>query len=747
MTTSADLSFLYSFDLSLGGQDIRFDGELKATPTDLVFTTSNDGNAPIVSPLGLTGVTLTGPQLTGRISTTADGQQSIDLALNASASFTSLSGFDLNGAIVLDGGAPRLAVVELAADQPLTLTQFMTSVLGSDAAFASEVTDQFAFLDGQLYWLETPAGQDPASYTWPYAPPGRPAVTYSAGYNLQGTFQMFGKFDFQIALEVTPATSSSPVTAVLSTPTPQTIDILPGFVSLDKTRLQYGNGLLTRHLAVDATVSVLGTALGEFKANYEFEHGAFTCTVHADLQDVSLDISFAWAKDTGFRITEIDGLPLNELDLAGELEKRFNQPGSCKQLAAGLFNQAINTKVQLAVDKKSSDAPHRDGTTLIVPLMLTCTVTVALGDKSASIDIPLKVEVPVPQSLQDLPGALWTFVRGNIAKIAEGILANRSTYAVIAFEIARRGAAAGFARMICRARTSEEGSQGSEGGSEGNNLAQDLVDEAQDLDVGLMDLAAAAELAGAMAGVVLIKTGGALDALAQAIEDIKNAFTGGESEEHKAEDRINAIHDSVKKHIDLVQDKIDAAVAKVGVQRLVSRLDVDGRIGTDVVWSVPPHERGDLGGHLTCHLKYLSRPHHTLGLDGSALPTEYTVVDVSDATFPDRQDFERVAMAAARVNTALQTTLCFTFDLMEQDALVEISQALVQLGDNDNPAAVNLKGYLQTTYDQFVGYNTAGVTSDWFYASTEMPRQLMVGYSHIGITSMIRATEGDARVH
>src|ERR1044072_7143179 len=173
MTTSADLSFLYSFDLSLGGQDIRFDGELKATPTDLVFTTSNDGNAPIVSPLGLTGVTLTGPQLTGRISTTADGQQSIDLALNASASFTSLSGFDLNGAIVLDGGAPRLAVVELAADQPLTLTQFMTSVLGSDAAFASEVTDQFAFLDGQLYWLETPAGQDPASYTWPYAPPGR----------------------------------------------------------------------------------------------------------------------------------------------------------------------------------------------------------------------------------------------------------------------------------------------------------------------------------------------------------------------------------------------------------------------------------------------------------------------------------------------------------------------------------------------------------------------------------------------
>ncbi|GMV06630.1 MAG: hypothetical protein AMXMBFR53_29060 [Gemmatimonadota bacterium] len=734
MTTTATPYLLYTLGLDLGGDAVRLYGGVVVRGDEVRFVLSGDmpfdahllppgtATTEIRDPLGLTGVTLTGLTVDGRVYERPGGGTGADLAVRGTALFPSLPRFRLDGALVLDDGAPRLAMVALTAEPPLTLTELLGSVAGGYMAWAATVTDQFAFRSGVLYWLRAPAGSPPG-WTWPYAPvAGGPAVAFQPGYHAQGTFRMFDSFDFQVALGMQDGEST------LVTTSPDRIDILPGLFSLDAPYLEFASRRAERHLRVRTTVTILGTPLAEVAADYLPARDAFHGDVHADLgtvhlpagvgdQPVRLDVSFAWDRQGGFRIEAIGGLPSVTLpDLAQKVSDLLNAAGGCEKVVKEWADGLVSTRFRpsLAQGKSPTTADGK----LVVPLALTYTLDVA-GFPPRDTVVEFRAVVDLPSSLGDLPLALCRTLLDSAERILGDVLSDPRSYEVIAFEVARRGAAQGFARMICRALQQGLG-----------DLAKSLA--AEGAAATAETIAAAAELAAWLIAAALFGVHEVLSFFQAIWKEIEKLFGGGDDDKEAARDRIRAIQRDVDRAVQAIRARVGEVGDRIAAAALTTALDGASRVVCAVRWRATEAERQDYGRLLTCHLVYMDgvADGHTAGAP---------LLDVADATFPDARALAEVGGAGVyRMNAEVRTSLRgYTF--MSDDARAQITSAQATLRGFKDSVADGLVSYLDGVLAEFDGYNRDGIRSPWVLATTDEPTGLVLGRSRLGVNSRLAA--------
>ena len=365
MATTTDFYLLYTLALPVGSTEVKLYGGMEVAQGEFRFTLSKnlpygaryivagDAVTTIDQPLGLKGVVLDDLDLSGRIYT-LNGQRQIDLALSAAARFPGISGFpSLVGAMVIADSSPRLAMVALTSNPPLTLTQFLISVFGGYAAWASTVTDQFAFVRGSLYFLKAPDGSD-TTYTFVYN-----QVTYYPGYHLDSKFLIFGNYEFDVRLSVNGDEFD------LVTATPTTINVFD-FVMLKDSSVEISSRRNDTHIKVASTVRFFNSVpdLG-LTATYDTGQGRFTGTVDAHLpglnipgdggsstQDVTLTVVFQWTRDSaqgrGFTIVSISGLPTGAFNLVEKYTDVLNglRGGGCQQIVSGWLNGMSTTTLK-----------------------------------------------------------------------------------------------------------------------------------------------------------------------------------------------------------------------------------------------------------------------------------------------------------------------------------------------------------------------------------------------------------------
>ncbi|MEO9238727.1 MAG: hypothetical protein ABI418_11610, partial [Jatrophihabitantaceae bacterium] len=252
----------------------------------------------IDEPLGLSGVRLDSFSLTGKVYSAPNGsggsRAAMDLVLRAAVTFPLLDGFRLTGALAVQAGLPVLAAVQLQPSQPITLTKLMTGLIGIDMSFAAAITDAIAFVSGSFYWMATPvSGSGPSSLTLAIYDDGQP-VTFTPGYHLSGTLDLFGGHQFEIDLGVAAGLVS------LTTSTDASFDLY--FLTLNQTRISYiDGGGSGNELQVSTVANVFGT---DVQATFSAVNDHFEADIGAD----GCTLSFAWSEQNGMQIVGMDGL-------------------------------------------------------------------------------------------------------------------------------------------------------------------------------------------------------------------------------------------------------------------------------------------------------------------------------------------------------------------------------------------------------------------------------------------------------
>jgi hypothetical protein len=750
MRTTTDFYLLYTLDLPLGGlqddsPDVRLYGGMQITGGEFRFNLSRDTlpvklladgevTSEISEPLGLKGVVLDKFDLAGRVYKDSAGATSVDLALEAEARFTSssLSQFKLTGAIVVDDGAPRLAMAMLSATPPLTLTQFLNSVFQGTMAWAGDITDQFAFMDGAIYYLKAP-DKAPDKYTYTYD-----NVAYQPGYGVASKFLIFGKYEIDISLIATGHEFD------LTTSSPTSINAFD-FVTLNNLSIEISSRSSNTHIQADCTLNFFNSK-PDLKVSLDYDTGQklFKGHVSADLgtlslpgdggnsdHHVSLDVAFTWGSEQdnsgnplsgldpavqakrGFHLTSINGLPTMDFDLIGKFTDLLNKSGGCNKIVSDWLNGLTTTKLTPGLN--GSPTKDDDGN-MIVPLKVTYSVLVG-GSSIADETITFTATLVMPHGLSELPIKIFQSIVESLPTIAADILGNVDTYKAIAMEIAKRGGASAFARMICRALEKAL-----------EDLAKDLAKAAESVACETIEIAA--ELAAALISVAMLSAMKLITNLFEkAWDEIKSWFHSGGSDKDKARDKIREAQANVEAAVQKVEARIDEAKVRISASKLTTTLDPDGNIETRVVWTAAESAPSSLGGQITCHLQYLS------GVPGYR--GQKILVDVPDAAFPDERRFEDVARGADyRMNAALRTKLAgFTF--MTGDTEKQITDGSATLRGLKDEVADEFATKLDGILTRFKGYNASGVESDWIYATTDVPAGLVVGNSRIGQTTRI----------
>ncbi|MEU3454685.1 hypothetical protein ABZ671_13925 [Micromonospora sp. NPDC006766] len=736
MTTTSALFLLYTLAFDAGGQPVRLRGVLAVAPGEARFVVGAavpfdeiGGSCPeavttrIDSPLGLTGVTLTELAAEGRIYRRPvgpdAGETAVDLAVRATAVFPGLPGLELAGAMVLEDGDVRLVLVHLSADRPITMTEFLGSILGSAVRWAAVVTDQLAFRAGHLYWLQTPTGGGD-NYTYDYAPtPNAAPVTFQPGYHIEGTLRLFDQYDFLVSLVV----SNGETRFGATTLNPIDFD----FVTLHGPYLEFAIAGGDRYLRARTTVSILGTPIqGEIRAEYDTGRNAFAGRVTAELTgvrlplrdtpvDLRLGVAFSWGRggagDSGFRITEISGLPDGALDMLDRFRYLLNPPfGSCGKIVEEWLGETLRARITPALD----GSPTRQGTnTMRVPLKLAYALEVD-GHSIVENSISFAAVFDIPVSLDELPRSIWLSLFNSIADIAQSVIAQPATYEALALEAGRRGGASAFARFICRAL--EKGLE---------DVAKTLARVAKTIVADT--IAAMAELAGALVAVALLGVAAVVSFFEMVWAEIKSWFGGGDSKKEEAREKVRAVRAQVEEAVNDANRQIDDVCQRISASTLRTTLDDAGRVATRVTWKVSEADLRDTG-RLSCHLQYLS------GEAGE--PSGTLLLDVPDPAFPDTRSVAFGAGVDYRMNARIQTALTgITF--IRPEVLARIDEAVDQLRGVGDRVAADFADYLQSLRSRYDGYNRNGVQGPWVYATTDVPTWLTIGRSRIGFNTRL----------
>lgn len=707
------------------GTPVRLYGAIQAASTqagsDLTFVLGKDmpfdprllppgqATTQVDAPLGMTGVRLTEFEVAARLYSGNGSGSQVDLTVTAAATFPALQGLTLEGALVLQQSTPRLALVKLTAQQPLTLTQLVQSVLGGTWSWADAVTDAFAFQSGDLYYLKAP-DNPPAGYTYTYTGTDGSTLVCSPGYHADAVLQILGEYDFAIDLAVVPQNDGS--NAVTLTGTLQsTLDF--AFVSLVSPTLRVSTVSGSSYLGVSSGVTVFGTAL-QLSAVYVLSPtSAFVGTVTTS--DGSLGVEVTWTQGD-FHISRIIGLPTPNLDLVDQLLSILNSSGGCEQIVKDWLKDLTQTTFALAMN----GSPTRDGGSMNLPLTVRYDLVVA-GESIAHDSLPFTAIFDIPDGLPQLPLSIITSFGKSAASFAGSMLSNPDTYKAIAEQAAIYGGASAMARFICRAveQALEE-------------LAKELAEIASTMVADT--LAAAAELAGALASVALMGLGAALSGILGLLEEVWDWITGkDEKKKEEAEDQIREQAGKISSAMQAVLDAIDKARGVLAISSLQVGVDATGAY--TAAWAMAAYDPSKLGDGpiVTYQLVLLGG---TAGVHGAPWPNtppvvqpvgtaSYSVPLSSIYDFGDYQ-FNASVMAVASGLTILSTK-----------THSDLQSAIDKLNGVDNDVAHDVANQLQGQLDQLIQINAAGITSDPVYATLQAPASLMVGQSLVGVSTRL----------
>lgn len=675
----------------------------------------------IDKPLGLPGVALEEMRITGTIS-----QRGCDLAIAATAEIGALSLF---GAVVLEDSTARLVFVRLQKDKPLTLTAVLNDVVGGAAAWAAEVTDQFAFAAGALSMLVAP-DRASADYHYVYQDDVLGRLDFKPGFRAMGDFLLFDH-PFQVEMGVANAIDrtnlpsgytphATDVTVVGRAAQPLTFDFGSlGNPYMGIARLTVGSHLLFGTDALNLFDTSRPLVLN---ASYDVESGAFTGAVDVAVFDFDLTLRFSWNRANGFRITDINGLGTREFPLMAQFESILNtlRDRGCNAVVGDWLNGVAKSTVTPALN----DSPYRDGEWMRVPLMLTYNLSFD-GHGICTIPIVLPLALSPPSSLDDLPGALWQSITDSAEEIAKAVLEDPNAYYALALEVGKRAGAAAFARFICRFF------------SEGlKDLAKTLAKSAITLSTDT--IGAVAELAGMTVMVTLYDVSVVMNLFEEAWDEIKKLFGGGDSKKDEAEGKIRDIRATVEEAL----DNIDAKIAEAGKRLSISQftLGLDGAddnldVVGSIVWTQGYRSEAEEGGKLTLNVDYLTGRH-----DGEAGPEQVIVsqaIQTTSLRYPLADIVSRTAPGQgyglnARVSVALSGV---TFmDRATDDA---VGTAIAELRSLDNGVANDFAAMLERRRAQYRKYNEAIVVGGYVYAVSDVPYGATVGASRIGVNTRV----------
>jgi hypothetical protein len=735
MATKVEVYFPYTLNFDVGSQPVTLYGAILASDKELSFALSknivfnpylfpaDEVTTSIVEPFGMTGVVLEDLGIEGRIYKDQDnnGKAAANITLKAVASFRNLQDFRLEGAIVFEKTSPRLVLVKLSVNPPITITQFVKSVIGGTWDWTDDITNEFAFQSGEMYYLKRPDNV-PDGYTFPYPAQGK---KYSPGYHLEAQLIIFHKYNFSISLEV------EDKAIILRTTVLEEIEF--DFITLDNPNLEISTKSPNKYLRISTKITILNTSLPfSISAVYDLTKKAFLGAISVKLdslnlptdsgnisQDVQLSIEFTWTKgsgtNSGFKITKIDGLPTNTLNLMEKYLEVFNELRSqgCEKILADWLNGLTKTRLTPALN--GSPSKTEDGN-MKLPLKLTYEIEgLGLSDSS---EIDFEAVFAIPRSLDDLPRAMWQSIVDSTEQIAEDILADPDTYKVISIEIARRGGAKAFARLICRAL--EEALE---------ELAKALADAAA--GVVAETLADAAALAGMLMAVSLLRVKAVVSLLEKIWDEIKSWFSGDNSEKEEAENKIREIRSQVESTINEVDRRINDIKEKINIKSLNINLNAQKQFLAVVLWNLGDDKELESGSKLSCKFQLLS---------GEAGDTQGQILsETENQLFPIVKNWAEIPNNSEyRMNASVKSILSgFTF--LNQQTEKSMTDAINQLKGIDNGVAQDFANYLQGKLVEFRSYNTNGIQSDWVYAHSDLPSDTTVGKSYIGINTRISA--------
>jgi hypothetical protein len=682
----------------------------KDMPIDPRLLPPGQVTTQVDAPLGMTGVRLTEFEVAARLYSASNTPNVVDLTVTAAASFPSLQGLTLEGALVLEQTSPRLALVRLTTQQqPLTLTQLVQSVLGGTWSWADAVTDAFAFQSGDLYYLRAP-DNPPAGYTYTYTGTGGSTLVCSPGYHADAVLQILGEYDFAIDLAVVPQDGGG--NAVTLTGTLQnTLDF--AFVSLVNPTLRVSTVSGSSYLEVACGVTVFGTAL-QLSAEYVFAPvSAFVGTVTTS--DGSLGVEVTWTQGN-FHISRIIGLPTPDLDLVDQLLSILNSSGGCEQIVKDWLKDLTKTTFSLAMN----GSPARDGGSMNLPLTVRYDLLVA-GESIAHDSLPFTAIFDVPDGLSQLPLSIITSFGKSAGSFAASMLSNPDTYKAIAEQAAIYGGASAMARFICRAV--EEGLK---------DLAEALADIAATMVADT--LAAAAELAAALASVALMGLGAALSGIMDLLEKVWDWITGKDDE--KKQDAENQIREQAGKISTAMQGVLDAIDRARGVLAISSlQVGVDATGAYAATWRMAAYDPARLGNGpiVTYRLVLLEGMAGVQSAPWPQTPPIVQPVGTASYSVPLRSIYD---FGDYQFNASV-TAVASGLTILSAGTRNDLQSAIDQLNSVDNDVAHEVARQLQGQLQQLVDINNAGIASDPVYATLQAPASLMVGRSVVGVSTLL----------
>lgn len=728
-TSSVSVSFYSPFTLSfnVGSQTVDLYGALQVSGSSVAVKLGKDLDADIVSdvssgsytteltaPFGMNGVVLKDFGMSGEVYKDAKGNTVLDFEMSATATFCALS---LTAAIVVEDSDTRLAILTLSSSPPLTLTEFLESII----KYGSSVTDEFAFTGGYLYYLNPPDGSLD-SYRYSYELPSGSAISCESGLNLTGNFQMFDKYDLTVSLSVSNILGVKKYT--LSAKSTDTWDF--DFVDVIEPSLSIegdSTGKITIELS--ATIAILSWDL-KTTLSYSTTNKQFEGTLKADLgkvsmrsssgtksESVDLSIGYTWSKSTGFALSDISGLPSTDLDFVDKYVSILNDARShgCDKMLSDWFSTLTQTKLTPALN----GSPSKSDGKMVLPLKLTYAV-MASGTQIASSTIEFTAKFSIPSSLSNLPAALWDSVWDSLEDIATDILSDEDTYEAILAEVIRKGGAKAGARALCRAI--DEGL---------NDVAKSLAKVAGELVVDT--LADAVLLAGYMIAAALLGVK-AITAFFEKIWDtIKSWFKGDDdSKKDEARKELATLRSEVEATIADVDSLVSTVKEKIKIGTLTTSLNSSGQPVASLTWALGAKMTLEKGTSLSCELDILS------GTAGDETGTVLSTVKVD--SFPVTYSWPELSWPGYQMNARVCSVLTgYTF--LTATAKSALTDAISKLGEIDDASATSFKDYLQGKLDTYTAYNSNGVKSDLVYASSGVPSQMTVGQSYIGLNTRI----------
>jgi hypothetical protein len=682
------------------------------------FTTS------VPQPFGMTGVTLEALNATGVFKKSGE----VDLSLTAKASFPHIQQLSLEAACIFEKSAPRLIVVQLISKPALTLTQFITDILGSTWSFADSVTNEFAFIEGEMYYLKTPA-KAPSSYTFSYTLPGNSSPTiFKSGYNISGSFQIFEKYNFQVDLTV--QTGGILLNTVLTTP----LTVIQDVVTLKNPALSISTISPSPYLKVSTGISLFNTDINaalsaEYLTSQHLFQGDVDVIINnvsipnmsgSSTQSVQLNFEFQWSKTNGFQISNIGGLPSNDLELLSQFINQLNSMGGgCETITNKMISDlGLNkTTVSLALN----GTPKKNGANFEVPLNLNCDVHM-VGQTIPTATIPLSVSFPVPKSLKELPEDIWQFIVNNAPQLTEQLLSNPDTYKAIAIAAAQKGLGSLAARMICRALSKF-----------GQAIAEEIADDAI-AGTAADTLAGAIELAAAAAAVALVGVGGIVTGLVNVLKKIWNWLTGSDnSDKKKAEDQINQIQQNVDAQLTRVFNIINNAADQIKIKNIT--VGINAKQQFEANWEVVNYSTQNLGDNasLSYSLTLLSgTPGSTTG---SPIGNTFNFNNTNIASYQEPLNNIQAKYPNYQLNASISSKLS-GIAVLSTAIQTNIQDSINELNKSGNSVAENFANYLQNKLNTLLDYNKNGIVSQPVYA-TLANTGMRVGQSLLGLNSVI----------